>query len=292
MIKKCLIVGIILLFIDVIIAPTINFHTVKASIDDDLVEVTTQACGIKGFGNTTVKLTREQYQDLEEYLVEFRARLNKTTTMKETISLFKEVVFVLDDYKVLPEGMSIQQCIDLVTGKYLLRTHIQIPRMLMGEMENYLCLIVGRGNPLDRYFFVDVMWGILWELGNFDIAFILLIPVLLITLIMIPIWLYPLKLNSFLYYGTRQYNMYEGSSYTPAGKWVWTNGMNGIKNWDGPFWGNIKLIEFQTGVGGDIISTYGSLGATNFIGLKIDLLNFYLGAVSWISLSYEYPWST
>jgi hypothetical protein len=54
-------IGIILLFVGVTIAPTINFNTVKASTDDDLVEVTTQACGIQGYGNTTVKLTKEQY---------------------------------------------------------------------------------------------------------------------------------------------------------------------------------------------------------------------------------------
>jgi hypothetical protein len=55
---KCLAVGIILLFIGVVLVPSINFNVVKASYDNDLVEVTTQACGIKGFGNTTIKLTR------------------------------------------------------------------------------------------------------------------------------------------------------------------------------------------------------------------------------------------
>jgi hypothetical protein len=45
--RKCLAIGTILLFLGVIIAPTININTVKASIDDDLVEVTTQACGIQ-----------------------------------------------------------------------------------------------------------------------------------------------------------------------------------------------------------------------------------------------------
>jgi hypothetical protein len=40
--RKCLAVGIILLFVGVTIAPTINFNTVKASNDNDLVEVTTE----------------------------------------------------------------------------------------------------------------------------------------------------------------------------------------------------------------------------------------------------------
>jgi hypothetical protein len=77
-IKKCLAVGIILLFIGVAVAPSINSTVVKASNDNDLIEVTSQACGIQGFGNTTVKLTKEQYQNLEQYLVDFRARTCST----------------------------------------------------------------------------------------------------------------------------------------------------------------------------------------------------------------------
>jgi hypothetical protein len=114
--RKLLVVGIILLFVGVTIAPTINFNTVKASTDDDIVEVTTQACGIKGYSNTTVKLTREQYQNLELYLVEFRSRLNQTTTREEAVSIFKEAVVELDKYGLLPKGMSVEQSQRLVIG--------------------------------------------------------------------------------------------------------------------------------------------------------------------------------
>jgi parallel beta-helix repeat protein len=54
--RKWLAVGIILLFIGVAIAPSINQSVVKASNDNDLVEVTAKACGIKGYGNSTAKL--------------------------------------------------------------------------------------------------------------------------------------------------------------------------------------------------------------------------------------------
>ncbi len=70
--KKSFTIGLSILFIGVAVAPSINQNVVTASQDDDLVEVTTQACGIKGYGNTTVKLTREQYQNLDQYLVAFR----------------------------------------------------------------------------------------------------------------------------------------------------------------------------------------------------------------------------
>lgn len=52
--KKILTIGVILLFIGVAVAPSINFTVVKASDDNDLVEVTTQACGIKGYRETMV----------------------------------------------------------------------------------------------------------------------------------------------------------------------------------------------------------------------------------------------
>ena len=100
-------IGIILLLIGVIIAPIFNFNTVRASQDDDLVEVTAQGCGIKGYGNTTVKLTRQQYQNLEQYLVEFRARLNQTTSREEAVPIFKEAVVELDKYGLLG-GLSVE----------------------------------------------------------------------------------------------------------------------------------------------------------------------------------------
>jgi len=117
-IKKLIAIGIIFLFLGVTIAPNINLTVVKASDDNDLVEVTTQACGIKGYGNTTVKLTREQYQNLEQYLVEFRARLNHTSTRGEAVPIFKEAVVELDKYRLLPKGMSVEQAQKLVVDGY------------------------------------------------------------------------------------------------------------------------------------------------------------------------------
>jgi hypothetical protein len=106
--KKILVIGIILLFIGVAVAPSINQSVVIASTDDDLVEVTTQSCGINGYENTTVKLTREQYQNLKGYLVEFSARLNQTTAREEAIPIFKNAVVELDTYGLLPKGMSVE----------------------------------------------------------------------------------------------------------------------------------------------------------------------------------------
>jgi len=152
--RKSLAVAVILLFIGVAIVPSINFNVVKASNDNDLVEITTQACGINGFGNTTVKLTRQQYQDLEQYLVDFRTRLNQTTTREEAVPLFKEAVVELNKYGLLPKGMSVEQAQRLVTGEYLNKRMMNALEMIakkkmVSNEANYLCLTAGHiFNPL------------------------------------------------------------------------------------------------------------------------------------------------
>jgi len=107
--RKWLAIGIILLFVGVTIAPSINFNTVKASQDDDLVEVTTQACGIQGYGNTTVKLTREQTNELDQLFVSINSKLDNATSREEYLRILHEAVIELDRYGLLPQGMTIEQ---------------------------------------------------------------------------------------------------------------------------------------------------------------------------------------
>ena len=182
-------IGIILLFVGVTIAPTINFNTVKASTDDDLVEVTTQACGIQGYGNTTVKLTREQYQNLEQYLVEFRARLNQTSTREEAVPLFKDAVVELDKYGLLG-GLSVESAQRVVNGQiYGKKYNHLFSKMYPLENQsqlNYLALVSGNvsGAPFmapvlliltymlwNTPFKNDLLWLIFWLIS------VILIPV-------------------------------------------------------------------------------------------------------------------
>jgi len=160
LLKKCVAVGIILLFIGVASAPSINSTVVKPS--DDLVEVTSQACGIKGFGNTTEKLTKQQYQDLEQYLVDFRARLNQTTTREEAVPLFKDAVVELNRYGLLPKGLSVAQAQKLVIGiEPSEKTQEFVKKFLKrnqsGAPNNTLCLLAGN---------VDKAW--FWSLLTFS----------------------------------------------------------------------------------------------------------------------------
>jgi len=114
--RKWLAVGIILLFVSVTIAPTINFNTVKASNDNDLIEVTTQACGIKGNGNTTVKLTGEQADEVDLLFECINSKLDNATSRVESVRILHEAIIELDRYGLLPQGMSVEQVQQLITG--------------------------------------------------------------------------------------------------------------------------------------------------------------------------------
>jgi hypothetical protein len=148
--KKLLAIGIIFLFIGVAVAPSINSTVVKTS--DNLIEVTSQACGIQGFGNTTVKLTKQQYHDLEQYLVDFRARLNRTTTKDEAIPIFKDAVVELNKYGLLPKGMSVEKAQKLVIGPPLSSRKMNNLQELLknnrnDNATNYFCTVTVSTTP-------------------------------------------------------------------------------------------------------------------------------------------------
>jgi hypothetical protein len=143
--RKCLAIGIILLFIGVAIAPSINVTVVKASNDNYLVEVTTQACGIKGFGNTTVKLTRQQAIEIDQLFESINSKMNNATSREDSVRIYHDAIIELNNYGLLPQGMTIEHAQRLVIGGN--QNHNQ--RLLNRQQEifpafvNIFCLLFG-----------------------------------------------------------------------------------------------------------------------------------------------------
>ncbi|UCD14586.1 MAG: hypothetical protein JSW60_03985, partial [Thermoplasmatales archaeon] len=109
--KKYLSVAVILLFIGVAFAPSIN-----ANISKEMIEFTTEVCGLNG-GKQTVKLTQEEADEVGSLFDSIRERLNETETREETEEVFKEAVVELDKYGLLG-GLSVKHAQRLVTGGY------------------------------------------------------------------------------------------------------------------------------------------------------------------------------
>jgi hypothetical protein len=255
---KCLAVGIILLFVGVTIAPTINQSVVKASQDDDLVEVTTQACGIKGYRNTTVKLTREQYRNLEEYLVEFRARLNQTSTREEAVPIFKDAVVELDKYGLLPKEMSAERAQKFVTSGYQnlfssqhFKKHLNKNPFPSTSIDNKLCLVSGNVDNsffLGPMFLISILFNIVIFLPIFfltDIAGYLGFTNLEDKLDNLFIYFFmvlslPFDILGLGTFGRVQFNGEEvPPTYTPSHGWINSFGVLGTHSIEGSFYGSI-----------------------------------------------------
>ena len=254
--------GIVLLFLGVAVFPGIRFSVIRAAVNDDLVEVTTQACGGQGYGNTTVKLTREQYQHLQQYLYELNARLNKTATRQDAVHLFKEAVIELNMYRLLPQGMSVEQAQRLVSGGDLPIRLLQIvERMFRGsainDSTNVFCLVAGYSNATMIY----TLFHYLLLSGGYLISRLLYqLPVLLYLWMMIILlgitmlffgigYLLPFALWSDIY-------LYGGTGF------LYTMGLGGCKKWVGTVHGKIN----------------GFTGIKILLDLKEPLEYFYLGS--------------
>jgi len=319
--KKCLIVSVILLFIGVAIAPSININIVKASNDNDLVEVTTQACGINGYGNTTVKLTRQQYQNLEQYLVEFRERLNKTTTREEAVPIFKEAVVELNKYGLLPKGMSVEQAQQFVAGRYekIRFNHLIEKTSVRNQMgdsnnSNYLCLVCSVTDgmisvgPIVRCInnimyllllsdFSQNLFDFLYKNGYLLIYNILYRIILAITDPLVEPWIFapiittinPIKILYTLTLGGEilrfdgHYYKYE---YVPSSGWVATFGLNGIKIFqDQPLWGHLP----QFPIFGMLNFYYPGIFDFTGIGIILPGKQIHLGSALWVKIGSEPP---
>jgi hypothetical protein len=272
-INKSLAVGIILLFIGIAVAPSINFTVAKASNDNDLVEVTTQACGIKGYENTTVKLTREHYQNLEQYLIEFRARLNQTTTREEAVPIFNEAVVELNKYGLLPKGMSVEQAQRVITVDYQNKNMIKLQEKLLHSRllaqdnnSNYFCLIAGKSNDcrsigplgLSVQVFLFLFFHLLYAIYDMDIFIILNV------IMLVPMYEHS-AVRIFNLLGALTFGHHYTVTNYPSTGWVFTYGLMGKKLWNNTFIGGL----FHTFVEPSDIGSYSCVGASGFSGIRI-----------------------
>jgi len=326
LVKKELVLSVILLFISVAVAPSINRSIVTASQEDEFIEVTTQACGIKEYENTTVKLTREQYQDLEQYLVEFRIKLNQTSTREEAVPIFKEAVMELDTYGLLPKGMSVEQAQELVAVSF--SNHMpeifskRMAKILQESNKNVFCLVSGEINgSVSIYPFLNVL-GFLGAVLN-DISFM---PKLLLFMYLAykqDLW-FPNVIKILYYFceflsvpfdlfeslilqcmivsdagpqsvrnivGIGIYQKYE-EGYQGSTGWLTSYGLFGKKAWNGTLFGDLSIFLVDLNL--FQIESFALMGMMGFTGLKISSgeyneNKFYLGVASAVGISVEPP---
>ncbi len=156
-ISKGLAIAVIVLFLGVAVAPSINANVSKEA----LVEFTMEVCGLNG-GKQTVKLTQEEAEEVELLFDTIRERLNDTESRKEAEEIFKEAVVELNKYGLLG-GLSIKQAQRLVTGGYHDSRAMKISERIFSRFQknnsNYLCLIAGTTNGTNFDSQLELLFG-------------------------------------------------------------------------------------------------------------------------------------
>ena len=174
--KRLISVAIILLFIGLAFATSINANT-----QSDFVEFTTELCGYSG-DKQTVRLNQQQADEVEELFDSIREQLNTTESRDEAEEIFKDAVVELDKYNLLG-GLSIKQAQRLVTDGKKITFLLDSLDMSINNNKindsNLLCLTAGYNRDSMFLSILGLFYRLLLILLNppFQILVLALIPV-------------------------------------------------------------------------------------------------------------------
>ena len=256
--KKLLAVGVIVLFLGLVCAPSINANISK---ENELVEITTEICGMGG-GKQTVHLTKKEAKEVEQLLEDIEQRLDNVETREETIEIFNKAIEELDKYRLLGR-LNIKKVQKLITGQFhnmwigefLEKVNIDSP--IKG---NFFCLLAGNTDfTIFNGIFSTLSLALSFLFLGFEVFIILWMGSYYFSNF------FPLSAGHTISLGV------QGTQWTyPAEGWVFTIGLTGVKNWEGNLIGDIRL---------GILDEF--IGVTGFTGIKIRNLNsndvFYMG---------------
>jgi len=246
--------------------------------------------------------------------VGFRARLNASSSLAETVAVYKELVGVLQENGLLPQGMSRREAERLVLGPYQSSRGLQVSQRLARfmsnssiDLSNNNCLVAGISKKTE-YMGLLPMSVLLGSLGVLEFAAycrVLYLGYNLGRIFLLLFWvsfvlglmglgggimlkaltrLIPVAGAGVVCLGGSKWN--GAWSYpVPASGWITSYGGNGKQNWTGDFYGNITVIPYLW----NVINFPGIMG---FTGLKISRVffsDFYLGHAWMVKLSRAQP---
>ncbi|RLF35641.1 MAG: hypothetical protein DRN08_02730 [Thermoplasmata archaeon] len=226
------------------------------------MELTCEIWDVDGIKKHTVKLSRKNVDQLEKIFDDIKTELERTEKPRESALIFRHVILLLDQYGLLPDDVSVEEAQRLVTRGYLDGGTIKLfekkhVRGLIDENENMFCLIAGRTN---KTYFEGHGARFFWKLTEFTIrlykwavennhtwlAKLLNQTILLVFLFyayvgstIFTLIINPLSMIHTVGLGFKQAG--EEPFVEPACGWIHTIGINGVKKWNGSFYGHLAL---------------------------------------------------
>ncbi len=254
--------GVILLFLGVTIAPSINAN----AVEDDLVELEVEFCGI---GNKhSVKLTQQEVDEIEVLFNDIRRSMKDIENKKEAENLFIKSLTKLVKYDIITalELTTLKKAVGSLDTTYLITGQIDHCEFWR-PIYKYLADVLG-----DWPCIFSNLLMLVWELNIISPGII-----------------------SDVSFGTHNWDNWpihnekqKSGFHEPSNGWVKVSKNDEIKEWNGSFFGNLKTMT--TGGYMGLFHTV-FIGATGFIGIRINLKGFnewaILGFVKEVNLRYE-----
>ena len=146
--KKLIGIFVCMLLIGTALPVTASYDDIisKASVNSDLVEISTEICGLNG-GKHTVLLTKEKAEEVELLIDDIEKRLDEIETREEAVKIFYEAIVELYSYGLF-SGLSAEKVQRLVYGRYNNLISTKVFENIYNENQasddsNLLCLIAG-----------------------------------------------------------------------------------------------------------------------------------------------------
>jgi hypothetical protein len=279
--NKLIALSIIVLFLGVAFAPSIHANISKES---ELVEITTEVCGLSGQKPQTVQLTQEDAEAVDRLFEEIKSKLDAVESRKEAVEIFNEAIIELDKYRLLG-GLSVERALRLITGRYqnpftmkLLEKMIRRP---LEENENLFCFIAGKSDFTTVENYRIRFW--VYLIRNIDSNKFSELLYSLFTIHILFLQVCPISLASIIGFGLHRHIPYDVYYHVPANGWLFSVGLNGIKKWNSSFWGSLPLNSIY-----DHNSQRWYPGTLWFNGINIinpeRSTHFLLGSALWIKV--------
>jgi hypothetical protein len=269
-VKKSMVFAIILLFIGVSVLSSVSSKDISVSDDtnNELIEIKVEMCRIGGREEYTVWLTQEESDALDVLIEDFKEKLDKSESLKETKELHCDMIISLYELGIYPDDIDISNRNTILSDVYgygaivpVINNFLDIvnfrhlfPNMMNGNV-NFFCYLSGEMvHTIPRKFF-----------GSIGIGMVAI----------------DLETHDFRYY--------------PAKGWLLTNGLLGYVRWNDEFWGGFYLPIYlpMREIGGRYFEIDYARGVIGFWGTKIEIgfeHYYYQGFAYVVKISLDYPW--
>jgi hypothetical protein len=248
-----------------------------------------------------------RYDETEKIFSELKIKLDTITTKQEALVLVNNAIVELNEHGLLPNGMSVRQAQRLVTGCFS-KSELEQPFQENNENTsgNTNCLVIGIASQT-----TFIPYPALIDTPSFDYLIYnstVRNMTLLIFLLQLPYvfrFLQPFKFGAYAQVGGRYKAVENGNTsyddiYTSSG-WVWTLGMNGVKKWNGTFYGGLYTKYYKMIDDGRVWESWDPIGIRGFVGINFfnfvsfiirkELPSFCIGFARQVNFTYSPPWT-